>query len=677
MIKWTLEVVVLTTLVVLTTPMIVEEDWMNKFDPFLLDRELDQDFPFLQPFSKDMKDDYPACEVPKKSANTKLTLKFKNCNYRGRNYADILYKFITGQQCFYFAQPASCDPVNKPQIGTCKYKDIGYAPCFYIPVFNESISLCYPIDSDTPEVIREIERTMANKQAVDKWRRCAKAAMECCDNSEDTPDQNTCSTIWDAWGCWSQGIGGKNSTQVCPEFAYSNQGPVCNHYSYKFCNITPTGTAWIDKTDYSTCTVTPRLLLRNEIHVTLLAISVGICTPAVIIMLAYKRLRTERLAMHRNLLIFIIIRNVLIIIIKTVIIEDELTTAEGMTIMTQNGFWCKFLTIMEKLAASSTFMCMLVDGIFLHRRIVNVFKKSFNLIIVYSTAAAITIIPVVIWIALMAVYNDSNCWIVYDTQGIQWILDVPRICILLANTVLLVDILRVIMTKLNKQENANQLSTARATLFLMPLFGVQFLLTAWRPQTGSCPWEQTYYVFTYVMDSLQGIMVSVLYCYWNTEVHNLIKVTYKKTENVVSTHFTKGAQRRRATQANMSNRRDTYSTMVDTDSRPSIYITDTSNRDHQATPSNLPADEEPAAQIFGSSFYSASNDGLIEMHFEHDSYPPQQDYSYNSRTFEHEIEEMSGYGHHVDLWIKDKSETNASFDHDSQDTNNNIIQTHL
>lgn len=52
----------------------------------------------------------------------------------------------------------------------------------------------------------------------------------------------------------------------------------------------------------------------------------------------------------------------------------------------------------------------------------------------------------------------------------------------------------------------------------MPLFGVQFLLTAWRPDTESCAWEQTYYIFTYVMESLQGILVAILYCYYNKEV---------------------------------------------------------------------------------------------------------------------------------------------------------------
>lgn len=57
----------------------------------------------------------------------------------------------------------------------------------------------------------------------------------------------------------------------------------------------------------------------------------------------------------------------------------------------------------------------------------------------------------------MGVLNDHSCWVVYTVEHIQWILDAPRIAILLINLVLFIDVLRVLLTKIRNSENANQL----------------------------------------------------------------------------------------------------------------------------------------------------------------------------------------------------------------------------
>jgi hypothetical protein len=59
---------------------------------------------------------------------------------------------------------------------------------------------------------------------------------------------------------------------------------------------------------------------------------------------------------------------------------------------------------------------------------------------------------------------------------------------------------------------------ARATILLIPLFGVQFLVTLVRPRTDDCNWEQVYYYVFYTIDGLQGTLVALLYCYLNKEV---------------------------------------------------------------------------------------------------------------------------------------------------------------
>lgn len=71
--------------------------------------------------------------------------------------------------------------------------------------------------------------------------------------------------------------------------------------------------------------------------------------------------------------------------------------------------------------------------------------------------SVIAVAPVIAWVAVMAVHNDHSCWLVYTIEHVQWILDVPRVAILLVNTVLFGDILRVLLTKIRNNENSHQL----------------------------------------------------------------------------------------------------------------------------------------------------------------------------------------------------------------------------
>lgn len=59
----------------------------------------------------------------------------------------------------------------------------------------------------------------------------------------------------------------------------------------------------------------------------------------------------------------------------------------------------------------------------------------------------------------------------------------------------------------------------------MPIFGVQFLLTAFRPNTTNCTGEQVYFYVAYTVEGLQGFLVAMLYCYVNKEV---LKKKYNK-----------------------------------------------------------------------------------------------------------------------------------------------------
>ncbi|XP_022236211.1 secretin receptor-like, partial [Limulus polyphemus] len=68
----------------------------------------------------------------------------------------------------------------------------------------------------------------------------------------------------------------------------------------------------------------------------------------------------------------------------------------------------------------------------------------------------------------------------------------------------------------------------RATLILVPLFGVHFFLDKYRPSPGECGWMDAYIYFNFAIDGLQGFVVALLFCYLNGEVISLLKTSYQR-----------------------------------------------------------------------------------------------------------------------------------------------------
>ncbi|KAM3967358.1 neuropeptide receptor B3 [Aphomia sociella] len=481
------------------------------------------------------------------------------CNFRNGNYHEQIFRWVAGWGCLVytpdFLYVGGVNSINMS--ASCLYEH-RWAPCLELAKEDGTCG-CYPFDPGLEQVVNAIENALV-PSAQRRWEKCYYKAKECCSEylMEDTIPHNEtrCGTTFDGWTCWRGAIGGTIANEICSEFAYSNSGPTCHHFSSKQCHANGT---WELQTDYSTCSIAPRLLRRYRFHIAMLSFSIASCLPAVIIFFFYKRLRITRVALHRNLLIAIIIRNILVIISRSEIYIDELTNAED-TVLSNHNVACRILSLAERIAVNAVFICMLIEGVYLHRLIVAVFKRKLKINWLYGIGSVIAIVPVIAWAVVMGIHDDHSCWLIYTIGYIQWILDAPRVAILLINTILFVDVMRVLLTKVRNSENANQLNTAKATLFLMPIFGVQFLLTAFRPNTTNCTGEQIYYYVAYTVEGLQGFIVAMLYCYVNKEVHMLIKATYRKTESAVVSRVRRDSTYPRMSTNQNSDRRLTYST---------------------------------------------------------------------------------------------------------------------
>ena len=79
----------------------------------------------------------------------------------------------------------------------------------------------------------------------------------------------------------------------------------------------------------------------------------------------------------------------------------------------------------------------------------------------------------------------------------------------------------------------------RATIVLLPLFGLDWLLTVYRPSNsdgGGCIWPILHRYLIVILSGARGLMVSIVFCYRNGEVI-LILYLLKFQFLLIEAHF--------------------------------------------------------------------------------------------------------------------------------------------
>ncbi|KAH9524550.1 Corticotropin-releasing factor receptor 1 [Bulinus truncatus] len=198
----------------------------------------------------------------------------------------------------------------------------------------------------------------------------------------------------------------------------------------------------------------------------------------------------------------------------------------------RNVEWsCKTVLVLSKWSQMATFSWMLVEGIYLHNRlVVTVFPSSTPFRLFYFIGWGLPVAFTGLWSGLMYMDDKSICWDTYTRNRFVFILFVPIMLALLINCAFLVNIIRVLITKLrnnNLMESRRIRKAIKATVILLPLLGVANLLFLAQPGN-----DKTVVSIAQVVNALlpacQGIFVSVLYCFINTEVRSAIKKKWRR-----------------------------------------------------------------------------------------------------------------------------------------------------
>ncbi|KAH3715019.1 hypothetical protein DPMN_057722 [Dreissena polymorpha] len=236
----------------------------------------------------------------------------------------------------------------------------------------------------------------------------------------------------------------------------------------------------------------------------------------------FRSLRCHRTRIHRNLFVSIIVQ---VFIRLLAYVDQYIARAQSGEIAgSPSGSSGAIYDTYALLEYTKTvqFMWMLIEGMYLHNQIaVSVFSKKANYVVFYSMGWGVLIPLTVAWCVTPALTNKNKCWYAYYYRPTIWIIEVPRILIIVVNLGFLLNIIRVLVLKLqDSHTNEAQFIKVRKTinaLFLLHLLGITNFLVMIPPAQD--PVKFAIWAYTsYFLVSSQGFIISLLYCFLNGEV---------------------------------------------------------------------------------------------------------------------------------------------------------------
>ncbi|XP_062247343.1 calcitonin gene-related peptide type 1 receptor [Platichthys flesus] len=338
------------------------------------------------------------------------------------------------------------------------------------------------------------------------------------------PEKGTyCNRTWDGWLCWGDSTPG-TAMQMCPAYFHDfdpaeKVSKVCNPDGQWF-HHPVSDRVW---SNYTMCQAYTKDKFKFAISLYYLAM-VGHCLSIVsliiclIIFSYFKSLSCQRISLHKNMFLSFILNSIV------TIMWLSLTAANDQTISTSDSVSCKVLAVLTQYASTSNYFWMLCQGIYLHTLIiVAVFVGEQQLFWYYVLGWGFPIVPAATYAVARGLYFNDKCWISSHTQ-LLYIIHGPIQAALFVNFLFLLNIVRVLITKLkgtHRAESTAYMKAVRATLILIPLLGVQFILFPWRPG-GRIP-RAIYDFFVNIFSHFQGLLVAIIFCFCNNEAQAALK----------------------------------------------------------------------------------------------------------------------------------------------------------
>ncbi|XP_063716803.1 vasoactive intestinal polypeptide receptor-like isoform X2 [Symsagittifera roscoffensis] len=358
-----------------------------------------------------------------------------------------------------------------------------------------------------------------------------------------------CPVLFDGVGCWPATR--VNTTQAipCPSIPFYDQSKFGTHACVMGEKWDGQGEGegvpvWASHPDYPGLIWSDYSLCEQAIHTNKYQLiqviyyvghllSFAFTLTAFIIFAVFKKLHCPRNVIHMNFFgsIALFCFNYFL---QTVLMDTLLT----------DTLLCNLTHVVVQYCFQTTYFWMLCEAGFLHRTVVtNVFGHNERVgpFIVLGWGAPVMVVTVYV-ITNLILGKSKVCWISEYGETFSWGVEVPLMLCIAINLVLLISVLRVLIPKINASA-ANvpsqdvAIKSAKAIIFLSPLFGVHTIVTLWMPREGSNA-HIVLGVVQALLQSFQGSVVAIVFCFGNSEVRTEIKSKFTSMNRRRSTDTT-------------------------------------------------------------------------------------------------------------------------------------------
>ncbi|XP_029022986.1 calcitonin gene-related peptide type 1 receptor isoform X2 [Betta splendens] len=332
-----------------------------------------------------------------------------------------------------------------------------------------------------------------------------------------------CSRNWDGWLCWDDTPAGTYTSQNCPNY-FLDFDPT--EKATKYCGEDgqwfrhpDTNRTW---SNYSLCNENTKAKLKSAFtlfYITIVghALSIASLLISLAILFYFRSLSCQRITLHKNLFCSYVLNSALTIIYLITVVNNP-------EMVSRNPVGCKVVHFFHMYMLGCNYFWMLCEGIYLHTLIVvAVFAEEQHLHWYYLLGWGFPLVPASIHAVARKKYFDDNCWMSVETH-LLYAVHGPIVAALLVNLFFLLNIIRVLVTKLrdtHRAESNMYMKAVRATLILVPLLGIQFVIFPWRPENRLA--GEVYEYIMHILMHYQGLLVATIFCFFNGEVQAALK----------------------------------------------------------------------------------------------------------------------------------------------------------
>ncbi|XP_039587662.1 glucagon receptor-like isoform X1 [Passer montanus] len=364
--------------------------------------------------------------------------------------------------------------------------------------------------------------------------------------SEPYPAGLFCNRTFDMYACWPDGSPGTAVNVSCPFylpwFEKVKHGLVSRRCGTDGQWVTVNGSQpW---RDYSQCEdeleVTAeeegarRLMVSFKVLYTVgYSLSLLTLISALLVLTACRNLRCTRNYIHANLFASFGLRA------TSVMVKDALLERRWGVQLVQVADWeallsheaalgCRAAQVLMQYCILANHYWFLVEAVYLYKLLIGAVFSEKNYYRLYLYLGWGTpVVFVVPWMAAKYLKENAECWALNENMAYWWIIRIPILLASLINLLIFMRILKVILAKLRANQKGYadyKLRLAKATLTLIPLFGIHevvFIFATDEQTTGVLRYVKVF--FTLFLNSFQGFLVAVLYCFANKEVKSEMK----------------------------------------------------------------------------------------------------------------------------------------------------------